>query len=273
MISYAFAVVAIAGASLIPAYVSLYAFTNLKIQTRYLAAIGLGLAIWFFFDTFNDADQLDVNQQFTGGVPHIAHIFIFCAGIAILAIFDYFVLSKPYDQETAPNIQPPYWKSLVLLPIAIAFVMGIHSAAEGLAFGGGASAATTQTIYDAFGNLLALISFPVHKFCEAGIVACAYAIYVKRTEAVKRVWHIPVLGLLFGGTTVVGTAVGYYFHPDITYLYAFGVTSGIYAIIRLAEAISPRFKVGVNAPAFLGWKIFFALLIGFFLLYFAGTLH
>ena len=273
MIGYAFAVAAIAGATLVPVYIALYLFTNLKIQTRYLAATGLGLAIWFFFDTFNDADQLDVNQQFTGGVPHLAHILIFCAGIAILAIFDYFVLSSPYDPQSVPNSQPPYLKSLVLLPIAIALVMGIHSAAEGVAFGGASSAATTQTIFNAFGNLLALISFPVHKFCEAGIVACAYAIYVKRTEVTKKAWHIPVLGLLFGGTTIVGTAVGYYIHPDITYLYAFGVTAGIYAIIRLAEGLSPRFMVGVNAPAFLGWKIFFALVVGFFLLYFAGTLH
>ena len=31
------------------------------------APLGIGDALWFFFDTFNDADQLDVNQQFTGG--------------------------------------------------------------------------------------------------------------------------------------------------------------------------------------------------------------
>lgn len=273
MIGYALAVAAIAGATLIPAFLSLYFFTNLKIQTRYLAALGFGLAIWFFFDTFDDAIQLDVNEQFSGGIPHLAHILIFCAGITILAIFDYFVISKPYDPDSLPSVKPPYWKSLILLPIAIALVMGIHSAAEGLAFGGGASAVTTQSIFNAFGNLLSLVSFPVHKFCEAGIVACAYAVYVKRTGAPKRAWHIPVLGLLFGGTTVLGAAVGYYFHPDVTYYYAFGVTAGIYAIIRLAEAINPRFKVGETAPAFLGWKVFLAIAIGFFMLYFAGSLH
>ena len=273
MIGYAFAVLTIAGATLIPVYFSLYLFTNLRINTRYLAALGLGLAIWFFFDTFNDANQLDVNEQFSGGIPHLAHIFIFWAGIATLAIFDYFVLSKPYNSQSENNSVPPYMKSLILIPTAIAFVMGIHSGAEGLAFGGGASAVTTQTIVNAFGDTLALISYPVHKFAEAGIIGCTYAIYVKWTDAQKKWWHIPLLGLLFGGTSVIGTAVGYYFHPDVTFYYAFGVTGGIYAIMRLAEALNIRFKVGETAPTYLGWKIFLMLMAGFFILYFAGSLH
>lgn len=273
MITVALALLSMAGATLVPVYVALYLFTNLKVQTRYLAALGLGLAVWFFFDTFNDANQLDVNQQFTGGLAHVAHVLIFMAGITMLAIFDYFVISKPSDHNSSQNSQQPYVKSLVLIPIAIALVMGIHSAAEGIAFGGEAAAVGTGTIVNAFGNSLALISYPVHKFSEATIIACAYAVYVKRTIAMKKWWHLPVIGLLFGGTSVIGTAAGYFVHPDVTFYYAFGVTAGLYAIIRLSEAVNLRFKVGENAPSYLGWKVFVAIMIGFFMLYFAGLLH
>lgn len=275
MISYALAVLSIAGATLIPTYLALYLITNLKIPTRYLGALGLGLAIWFFFDTFNDAIQLDVNQAFTGGLDHVAHVFVFWGGIATLAVFDYFVVRKPGvplpQNGTSSNIVTKY---LVLIPIATAFVMGIHSMGEGWDFGGASGLAQTQTITNAFGNLSALASYPMHKFFESTIVACVYTIYVKRSNAVKKAWHLPLLGLLFGGTSVIGTALGYY-NPtvDTSYFYAFGVTSAFYAVLRLSESISLNFKIGDNAPSYLGWKIFLTVMIGFFLLYFAALFH
>ncbi|MDG6904163.1 MAG: hypothetical protein JRN20_00085 [Nitrososphaerota archaeon] len=275
MISYSLAVFSIAGATLIPTFLALYLITNLKIPTRYLGALGLGLALWFFFDTFNDAIQLDVNQAFTGGLDHVAHVFVFWAGIATLAVFDYFAVRKPnlplpQNGTVADNAT----KCLVLVPIGIAFVMGIHSLGEGWDFGGASGLAQTETITNAFGNLSALASYPMHKFLESIVVACAYAIYVERSGAVKKWWHLLMLGLLFGGTSVVGTALGYY-NPavDTTYFFAFGVTSAFYAILRLSESISLNFKIGENAPSYLGWKIFFTVMIGFFLLYFAALFH
>lgn len=296
MISYALAVLAIAAATLIPTYVALYLVTNVKIPTKYLALLGLGLTIWFFFDTFNDAIQLDVNQAFTGGAGHVGHVVDFLAGIATLAAFDYFVVRKYKSSSSvigaslntmrasvsqvpaasSSSNESPYivLKYLILVPVAVAFVMGIHSLGEGWDFGAASSFATTQTLANAFGNLSALASYPMHKFLESTIVACVYAIYVKRSSAQKRSWHLPLLGLLFGGTSIIGTALGYYnTWVDTSYFFAFGVTSAFYAILRLSEGISLNFKAGENAPQFLGWKAFATLMIGFFLLYFAALFH
>lgn len=275
MISFSIAIFSIAGATLIPTYLALYLISNLKLPTRYLGALGLGLVIWFFFDTFNDAIQLDVNQAFTGGIDHLAHVLAFWAGIATLAIFDYFIVRKPNSPTITGSTSPDIViKNLVLIPIAIAFVMGIHSLGEGWEFGGAASFAHTQTLANAFGNILALASYPMHKFLESTIIASTYAIYVKRSQAPKRSWHLPLIGLLFGGTSIIGTALGYYnTWVDTSYFFAFGVTSAFYAILRLSESIGLNFKLVDNAPGYLGWKVFLPLMIGFFLLYFAALFH
>ena len=72
---------------------------------------------------------------------------------------------------------------------------------------------------------------------------------------------------------MIGASIGYYLSFDTTFFYAFGVTSAMYAVLRLVEAIQPAFKVGQNNPAYLGGRIFLALAIGFFLLYLAALLH
>ena len=296
MIGFALAVLAIAGATLIPTYVALYLISSIRLSTRYLALLGLGLTIWFFFDTFNDAIQLDVNQAFTGGAGHFAHVVDFLAGITTIAVFDYFVVRKPISSSSvisaslntmrAKASQVPaasssssesryiVMKYLILVPVAVAFVMGIHSMGEGWDFGAASSFATTQTLANAFGNLSALASYPMHKFLESTIVGSVYVIYVKRSNAMKRGWHLPLLGLLFGGTSIIGTGLGYYnTWVDTSYFFSFGVTAAFYAILRLSEGISLNFKAGENAPQFLGWKAFATLMIGFFLLYFAALFH
>ncbi len=152
--------------------------------------------------------------------------------------------------------------------------MGVHGLGEGWDFASAASAASSQNLIDAFGGWNAVISYPLHKFFEASIIAIIYTCYVGRTElAEKAKWHLPVLGLFFGLTSVIGSSVGYYVSLDTTYFYAFGVTSAFYAAIRLSQATSDKFAVGINAPAFLGPNKFLALAIGFFLLYIAALFH
>jgi zinc transporter ZupT len=289
------------------------------VESRYLSAAGIGLAFWFFYDTMGDAAQLDVNDSFYGGLAQLAIVLTFLSGILALAIFDYLAVPAAHapvadaprisrsasltsavaqaggsrssgantenSQSSSSSLGPGLRASTgprilyFLVPAGVAAVMGIHGLGEGWAFASTAAASSTTSIVTAFAGIYAVISYPLHKFLEAGIVACVYTVFVGRNGLARREWwHIPVLGVLFGLTSVVGAAIGYFVPTDTTYFYAFGVTSVIYAIVRLAEGF---FKSGVSVtsssvgiiPAYLGPKFFLAAAIGFFLLYVAALFH
>ncbi len=276
MISYTLSVIGIIAATLIPVYFALYLITNLRlIHTSYLAAVGLGLVFWFFFDTLNDAAQLDVNESFTGGAAHAGLIVAFIAGVMVLVIFDHFAvpISKAAENVAKPSNGTPLLEDLFLIPAGIAMVMGIHGFGEGWDFALVASQAPTQSLTEAFGGFSAIASYPLHKFLEASIIAIVYTAFVGRSSIPKSKYHLPVLGLLLGLPSAIGAAIGYYVVFDTTYFYAFGVTAVLYAVLRLVEPVSLRFKIGDTAPSFIGPKVFLAALIGFLLLYVVALLH
>jgi hypothetical protein len=280
MIDYATTVGGILVATLVPGYIALYLIPSLKnVPVRYLAAAAVGLTLWFFFDTMGDASQLDVNEavypidQF-GGYIHFAVIITFVAGIVTLAIFDHFAVPKPLPSATSSaTVGSESLRGLVLIPIAVAAVMGIHGLGEGWDFAATASQATTQSLVDAFGTFAALVSYPIHKFLEATIVGIVYTIYVGKNPSLRQKWHIPVIGILFGLTSVIGASIGYYVSGDTTYFFAFGVTSTIYALLRLVGPIFTRFSASIKSELYLGPKVFLAVAVGFFIFYFAALLH
>jgi hypothetical protein len=292
MISEEIAVLGIFGATLIPVFASLLLifFLSSFVHIRYIAAIGLGVTFWFFIDTMGDAAYLDVNSSIAsfGGLPHFGVIAAFILGIIALALFDHFAVPTTRSQQYAairqkmtnggtPLSLPPYYNSLFLIPAGVAAVMGIHGLGEGWDFGAAASGASATSLLDAFGGIYPLISYPLHKFFEAAIIAAAYSAYVARPKpglsSTTLLWQIPVLGLLFGLPSVIGSAVGYSVSFDTTYFFAFGVTSALYAVIRLVEPLSLKFRVGDNSPAYLGGRVFLVVAIGFFLLYTAALFH
>ncbi len=283
MINFAISFFGILGATLVPIFISLYLISNLRmVRIRYIAAGGIGLTLWFFIDTMGNAAYLDVNESVYplstfGGIAHIAIIAVFLAGIATLAILDHLAVPKAHSTGISPQDITKNYSSnrLFIIPLSVALVMGMHGLAEGWSFGSVASSPGTTDLVKMFGDLAALISYPIHKFLEGGIIASVYTCYVARAKGSVRTnwWQIPLLGLLFGGPSVIGAAAGYFVSFDTTYFYSFGVTAAIYAVLRLAEALNPNFQAGENAPIRLGGKIFLALAIGFFLLYGAALLH
>jgi hypothetical protein len=292
MISLALTVTAFVVGTLIPAYLALYLVSNLRsIKTRLIAAVAFGLSFWFFFDTMGDAGDLSVNSSLYpfsdfGGWPHFAVILVFLGGIAALASFDYIAVPPERAGSSLTSGNSNRMNALLLLiPLGAVAVMGIHGLGEGWDFGTVAASPTTNDLVTAFGGtgpgaLNPLISYPIHKFLEASIIAALYTAYVKRNNfAQKKSWHIPILGLLFGLPSVIGTFLGFYltanttFFFDTTYFYAFGVTAGIYSALRLVEPINSKFQAGSGHPMYLGGKVFIAIGLGFFLLYFAALLH
>ncbi len=292
--NYALTVGSIAVGTLIPAYIALYLFPNLKsVPTKYLAALGIGLTFWFWTDTIGDASYLDENAaawppSAFGGFYHWLVILAFVLGIAALAIFDHFAVPTPASYEGVPNGLATTSRvsagvaasfvtgALFFVPVAVAAVMGIHGLGEGWDFAGVAVGVSGSTdIVTAFGGWNPVVSYPLHKFFEASIVSIVYTIYVQRNSIAKRAkWYLPVLGLLFGLTSVIGSMVGYFVALDTTFFYAFGVTSGMYAAIRLAGPLILNTKGSAGViPSYLGVKTFVFVAIGFFLLYFAALLH
>lgn len=283
MIPFYYIFFGILGATLVPVYVALYLVSSLRaVGVRYLAAAGVGLAFWFFYDTMGDAASLLENNSvypayLFGGLDHLAVIGAFLAGVAVLAVFDRYAVPGPRGGGGGA----PRKEALFLIPAAIALVMGIHSLGEGWDAASAVAGATVSNVtflgsmVQAFGDVPAVISYPIHKFLEGSIVAIAYAAYVSMADggARKEWWHIPVLGLLFGGPSVIGAAVGYYVGFDTTFFFAFGVTSALYAVLRLAEPMGRGFGVEGGGASHFGGRVFVALTLGFFLLYFAALLH
>jgi hypothetical protein len=271
LVDLATTVLGIIGTTLIPTYLALYLVTNLKfINIRYIATAAIGLTFWYFLDTSGDSTDLGVNSGFSGGLPQAGLLIVFVLGFVALAAFDHIAVPNTKSSSNSPASS----KLLVLIPVAVAAVMGIHGLGEGWDFGSAASLVSTS-ILNAFGGFGAVASYPIHKFLEASIVAATYSAYIGRSgiTSARARWHLPVLGLLFGLPSVVGASLGYYIGLDTTYFFSFGVTAAFYAVLRLVEATNPKFKVGVNAPSYLGWKVFLVLLVGILLLYTAALFH
>jgi hypothetical protein len=213
-------------------------------------------------------------------------IFAFILGMAALAIFDRVAVPTPTSYENAPNgttrqvsarrvVTGFETGALFFVPVAVAAVMGIHGLGEGWDFAGVAAGVSSTDIVTAFGGWSPIVAYPIHKFLEASIVSVVYTIYVERCAIAKKaIWHLPVLGLLFGLTSVIGSIVGYFIAFNTVFFYAFGVTSGIYAAIRLAGPLISNVNGSVAViPSYLGARTFLFVSIGFFLLYSAALLH
>jgi len=231
-----------------------------------------------------DAVSLDVNNglypfDLFGGLPHVGLILAFVLGVTALAVFDHIAVPGPNSQQRA--IGASWYSMTFVIPAGIALVMGIHGLGEGWDASSAVAAAPVNSsdvltaLTQAFGTYAAVASYPMHKFLEASIIGAVYACYVTMSGgAVKaKWWHMPLLGLLFAGPSVVGAGLGYFFTLDTSYFYAFGVTSALYAAVRLAGPLGSDFKVGVNAPSYLGPKVIYSIALGFFLLYTAALLH
>ena len=288
MIPFSYIFLGILVATVIPEYVALYLMSNLRaVGVKYLSAAAVGLTFWFFYDTIGGANSLQVNNsvyppELFGGLSHLGVIVAFIGGLATLAIFDHFAVPGPgQPQGNGASAGATVSRRLFLIPMAIALVMGMHSLAEGWDAASAVAGATVNnssivaSLIQAFGTLPAVVSYPFHKFFEASIVGVAYAAYLSMTGgAVKtKRWDIPLLGLIFAAPSIIGASFGYYYALDTEYFYSFGVVSAFYAAFRLVESARPGFRIGVNAPAYLGWKMFLALGLGFFLLYAAALLH
>lgn len=266
-------------ATFISAYAALYLVSRLGPELmKYAAAVAVGITLWFFYDTIGGAISLGANYSLFplssfGGLPHVGLILAFVLGLATLYLFDHFAVPRPGGGSGSSS------GFVFLIPAGIALVMGAHGLGEGWDASSAVASAPISSsdvitaLTQAFGSVASVVSYPIHKFLEATIVGTAYLCFVQFNPSARRAsWHIPLLGLLFAGPSVVGATLGYFYSADTSYFFAFGAAVALYAFVRLAEPLGAGFMAR-KTPTYIGPGIFVALGAGFFLLYTAALLH
>jgi hypothetical protein len=258
-------------ATFLPIYVGMFLLIALsngnRISTRYLSAYALGLLFWFFYDTLNDAAQLDVNQGYGFDLGHIGMLALFIVGFLLFTLLGGRLSSKR-EAAASQNALP------LLLALLAALAMGIHGIGEGIAFGGLAAGTQASTILDAIGGINGGVAYCLHKLLESTIVIAVF-IPLARANGLPsrtRLWQTVLIGLMFGIPSAAGEVAGYSLAIDSTWFYAMGAGAALFVVLQVA---GPIFAVNKDEGiSYSQWvRISGAMILGFLLLYAAALLH
>ena len=256
-------------ATFLPIYVGMFLLMALSnathVDTRYLSAYALGLLFWFFFDTLNDAGQLDVNQGYGFDIGHIGLLILFLVGFLVFALPGGWLSSK--GETVSKNIP-------ILVAMFVGLAMGMHGIGEGVEFGGLAAGTQAMTVLDAIGGIGGGIAYVLHKLLESTIVIVVL-VGLARAHGLpfrKQLWQTVIVGLMFGIPSAVGEVAGYSLSIDSSWFYALGAGAALFVVLQV---IKPIFAVNKeDGVTYSGWvRISVAMLLGFFLLYAAALFH
>ena len=268
MLGFALTFGAIVGSFVLPAIVGL-ALVSLAaryVNARYLAAFAVGIYLWFFSDTIGDASYLSVDESFSGGIFHVALWVLFAMGLVVMLSLDRDMFAQGAVGE----------KFGFGVPLLVAVAVGVHGFGEGAAIGATAAATTSTSLLDAFGGSSASLAFILHKGLEPMMVGAAYWVYAK--DHAKNLGgllrDILVLSAAFVLPGIIGGGSAYFIvqifpSADFTYVFAFGLGTSIYALIRLTR---PLFQ-SAGPSRFESTRMAVAVLLGFTCLYLAALLH
>jgi len=255
------------GSFLVPAFAGLLIISAAAryLKPRYLAAFAIGLYLWFFSDTIGDASFLGASQGFAGGALQLALWVTFAIGLLAVLSFDRNMFAEGQIGEVLG----------FGIPLLMAVAIGVHGFGEGAAVGATAAATHSANHLEAFGGVSAASSFVVHKALEPMIIGAAYWVYARdhATNMTGRLKDFSLLTLAFSLPGIIGAATLYYLVQaisgiDLTYAFALGLGTSIYAALRLSR---PLFKdSGSNSESF---RTALLILLGFACLYLAALLH
>ena len=271
MIEFGISFIEFVLATFAPIYVGMFTLVALsratQIRTRYFFAYALGLLFWFFFDTLNDAVQLDVNQGYNLDSGHIALITLFLTGFLLFTLVVCALLSK------SPNSGARFETSLPLV-ILVALAMGIHGIGEGISFGGLAAGTQASSVLDAIGGIGGGIAYVFHKLLESTIVIVVF-IAATRSNGLplhRQLWQIIPVGLAFAIPSAVGEVVGYFVPVDSSWFYALGAGATLFVVLQVVRPIFATERAEELTYREYG-KISIAMILGFLLLYAAALFH
>lgn len=271
MIPFEVTLLSIVVGTFVPAYISLFGIKAVNPLPRYLSAFAFGILFWSFSDTIGASSYLDVNSGFSGGIAHASLVALFA-----LALFVFFALHR----ESPRQVKEGEWSassSSVAIPVLVALALSIHGFGEGVEVGALSSSTSSISMIDAFGGYGPAISYVLHKALEAILIGASYYAYSHSrkgeeegggTSASK---DMALLGGIFAFPSVVGTALGYYFPFDVTYVFALAAGASIYVATRLAKPLFQATEGPTNKWDSL--KMALLILFGFFSIYFAALFH
>jgi hypothetical protein len=270
MIEFGVSLIEFILATFVPIYVGMFLLVALsnatRVDSRYLSAYALGLLFWFFFDTLNDAVQLDVNQGYSFDLSHIGLVVLFIIGALLFALIGGSLSSKSKGNTEIGNT-PPF-----LLAALVALAMGCHGLGEGIEFGGLAAGTQASNVLDAIGGMSGGVGYVLHKLLESTIVIATF-IALARANGLpfrKQLWQTMIIGLVFGIPSAVGEVAGYFVTIDSSWFYALGAGAAFFVVLQV---IRPIFGAK-NEVTYSDWvRISLAMILGFFLLYAAALFH
>ncbi len=273
MIEFGVSFVEFVLATFVPIYVGMFLLIVLsnvtRVDTRYLSAYALGLLFWFFFDTLNDAVQLDVNQGYSFDFNHIGLVTLFIIGFLLFTLLGGVLSSKGESPASKQESSLPF-----LLSIVVALGMGCHGIGEGIEFGGLAAGTQASSVLDAIGGIGGGIAYGLHKLLESTIVIVVF-IALARANGFpfrKQLWQTVMVGFAFGILSAVGEVAGYSVPIDSSWFYALGAGAALFVVLQV---IKPIFAANKDEEVtYSQWvKISIAMILGFLLLYAAALFH
>jgi ZIP family zinc transporter len=242
----------------------------------FLNMLATGVLVFLLFDVLSKASDpinaaLDqVRTQHTGTGLFSLDLFLLVFGIGLgsvgLVYFNRSVFGRRRTHTAAPTtagadasllqgtsgsrgvVVDKGELSARTLALLIATGIGLHNFSEGLAIGQSAAVGALQLA------LVLIIGFGLHNMTEG------FGIAGPLTGEVVSWRLVALLGLIGGGPTFLGTAVGILFHsPQVFILFLALAAGAILYVVAELLGVAKRFK----APELVMWGLLFGFLLGY----------
>lgn len=225
----------------------------------FLNMLATGILLFLFFDVISKASEpigtaLDeLRTHHAGASMFFLDIFLLMVGIGLgsvgLVSVQRLVLGR-LQGRSAPqevNSQPGELSSGALA-LLIATGIGLHNFSEGLAIGQSAAVGALQLA------VVLIVGFGLHNMTEG------FGIAGPLTGQTVSWRFVALLGLIGGGPTFLGTAVGMVFNSEAVFILFLALAAGaiMYVVAELL-GVARRFK----APEVMMWGLLLGFLLGY----------